>query len=63
VKDQFMLGDQLLVAPMLEKRKTQRTVVLPAGKWKADDGQVFKGGKEYSIEVPISRLPHFERVK
>lgn len=63
VKDQFMLGDQLLVAPMLEKGKSSRTVVLPAGKWQSDDGKLYKGGKEYTIEVPINRLPHFERVE
>ena len=63
VKDQFMLGDQILVAPMLEKGKTQREVKLPKGEWKADDGKKFKGGITYTIDVPLDRLPFFQLVK
>jgi alpha-glucosidase len=57
-----MLGDNLLVAPMLENKPT-RTVVLPAGKWLADDGKSYKGGKSYEISVPLDRLPYFSKVK
>jgi alpha-glucosidase (family GH31 glycosyl hydrolase) len=59
IKDQFMLGDKLIVAPMMEKDRNQRSVVLPEGKWKADDGTTFKGGKSYTIDVPLARLPYF----
>ena len=59
VKDEFMLGDGILVAPMLEAG-TSRTVILPSGAWKADDGQIYQGG-EHFIEVPIDRLPYFEK--
>ena len=60
VKDQFMLGDRILVAPMLVSG-SERTVVLPAGTWKADDGTLLEGGS-YVISVPLDRLPYFERV-
>jgi alpha-glucosidase len=63
VKDQFMLGDQILVAPMLEKGKMQREVKLPIGEWKADDGKKFKGGNSYTIDVPLDRLLYFQLVK
>ncbi len=63
VKDQFMLGDQILVAPMLEKGKTQREVKLPKGEWKADDGKKFKGGSSYTIEITLDRLPYFQFIK
>lgn len=63
IVDQFMLGDNLLVAPMLEKDKTSRNVILPKGKWKADDGKTYNGGKSYLIEVPLDRLPYFEKIK
>jgi alpha-glucosidase (family GH31 glycosyl hydrolase) len=63
IKDQFMLGNEMIVAPMLEKDKSQRIVVLPEGKWKADDGTTFKGGKSYTIDVPLDRLPYFVSVK
>ena len=58
IKDEFMLGDSLLVAPMLSSG-TSRSVVLPAGRWKADDGTEYEGGR-HTIDVPINRLPYFE---
>lgn len=62
VTDQFMLGNNLLVAPMDEKGYS-REVVLPAGNWIADDGKKYKGGKKYTIDVPIERLPYFSKIK
>ncbi len=58
ISNQFMLGETILVAP-LDQKGTSRTVALPKGKWLADDGKVYKGGKTYTIEVPVSRLPYF----
>lgn len=33
--DEFLVGDDLLVAPVLEKGARSRTVVFPPGKWKS----------------------------
>ena len=60
VKDQFMMGDDLLVAPMVAKG-TSRTVRIPKGSWKADDGSVVEGPRDVTLEVPLARLPYFER--
>lgn len=59
IKDQFMLGDEILVTPVLEKGARSRTVVFPEGKWKGDDGSMITGGKTIEIEVPLERLPYF----
>lgn len=59
IMDQFVLGNDLLVAPVVEKGKTQRNVMLPKGKWIADDGKSYKGGKNYLIDVPLDRVPYF----
>ena len=58
IVNQFMLGDKILVAPMLEN-KLSRDVTLPKGKWKADDGKFYRGGMTYKIDVPLDRLPYF----
>lgn len=58
IKDEFMLGDSLLVAPVLSSGNS-RSVVLPAGHWTADDGTGYEGGT-YTIDVPINRLPYFK---
>lgn len=51
-----------LVAPIMSSGNT-RTVKLPKGKWKDDLGKVYKGGKTYTLDVPLSRLPWFVEVK
>ncbi|MDX9880584.1 MAG: glycoside hydrolase family 31 protein [Prolixibacteraceae bacterium] len=59
INDQFMLGDNLMIAPMVRSGNT-REVVLPEGKWKSDDGVIYDGGKTYTIRVSLDRLPYFE---
>jgi len=61
VNDQFMLGETILVAPV-DKKETSRKVLLPKGKWLSDDGKAYKGGANYTIEVPIKRLPYFTKI-
>ena len=61
VVDQFMLGDSLLVAPMLDKG-TSRSVILPSGQWRSLDGGAILEGGTYTIDVPIDILPVFERL-
>jgi alpha-glucosidase len=61
-KDQFMLGDKYLIAPVVTKENT-RTVKLPKGLWKDDLGNIHKGGKNITVDVPLNRLPYFERLR
>jgi alpha-glucosidase (family GH31 glycosyl hydrolase) len=61
VSDQFMMGEDLLVAPVVEKGAKMRKVVLPPGNWTADDGEVYAGPATIEIPAPLSRLPHFVR--
>lgn len=58
VRNQFMLGPDMMVAPMTEPG-TRRDVVLPRGKWLSDDGQVYEGGQTVAIEVALERIPYF----
>ena len=59
--DQFMLGDQFLVAPVLDE-KDYRYVKLPKGKWRDELGNIYDGGKTIKIDAPIERLPYFEKI-
>ena len=63
IKDQFVLGDEIIVAPVVEKGARARSVVLPAGRWKAEDGTLYRGEKTINIDVPLERLPYFRRVQ
>lgn len=59
VKDQCMLGDYIMIAPMLNKGIYKREVLFPKGKWKGDDGKIVEGPDKISIEVPLDRIPYF----
>lgn len=52
VQDQFMMGSQLLVAPMLEKEKWSRNVYVPAGDWQYGETLLHSQGEwmEFSEE-------------
>lgn len=64
VEDAFMLGPNLLVAPMLEQGATQRSVTLPVhpgGWYDWHDGRHFPAGGPVTIDAPLARLPVFVR--
>ena len=60
--DEFLMGEDLLVAPVMEKGATSREVVLPPGKWRDASGVVHAGPARISVDAPLGRLPHFVRV-
>lgn len=58
VIDEFMLGENILVAPVLSPGGS-RKVVLPAGQWISDLGEEIQGGTVITADVPLDRLPYF----
>ena len=63
ITDQFLVGDRLLVAPVLAKGALKRKVVIPQGKWKSFDGQIITGPKTIEVKVLLDDLPYFEKIK
>jgi alpha-glucosidase len=63
VSDQFLLGDNVLIAPFQEEGHGNRTILIPEGVWKNQEGRMIKGPVSIEIEVPIDVLPIFERMK
>jgi alpha-glucosidase (family GH31 glycosyl hydrolase) len=59
---QYMLGDDLLVAPVTEPGVKEWTIYLPAGGWvDAWTGEVFAGPSSIVRRVPIDEIPVFIR--
>lgn len=57
-----MLGDQVLVAPVIVQGQTARDIYLPKGKWAdGNDGSIIHNGPKWimSYEAPLSVLPFF----
>lgn len=53
---QFMLGDDVLVMPVLKKKQTNVNGYLPEGSWiHAWSNKEYLGGKEITIDAPIGQ--------
>lgn len=63
VDDQFLLGPDLLVAPVLHAGVTARDVHLPDGARWTDlrDGRVHEGGRRVRVSSPLGSIPVLAR--
>lgn len=60
--DEFLFGDDLLVAPVLYQGATERDVYLPNGDWfDYWTGRRFGGGQTIHVPVTIESIPLFVR--
>lgn len=59
ITDQFMLGDHILVAPIVEEGATKRRIVFPKGTWRDSNGKKYRGGRTLEIDVTIESIPYF----
>ncbi|CAL8345431.1 unnamed protein product [Lota lota] len=53
IDSQFLIGDDLMVAPVLEPGKQERDIYLPAGRWKSRKGEYFDKGPMYLTDYPV----------
>ncbi len=61
VTDQFLLGEDILVAPILEKGAISRKVYIPEGVWKTTDGITYVGPVVAEIEAKLDEVIILER--
>ena len=62
VTDQFLIGEELLVAPVLEEGAVEREVVLPEGTWyHVFTGEPWTGPMTVTVDAPIGTPPVFSR--
>jgi alpha-glucosidase len=60
--DAFLLGDDLLVAPVLDPGVDRRTVPLPPGRWyDTVTEKAFQGPGPVVVDAPLSRIPVLAR--
>ena len=60
LNDEYLVGESVLVAPVIQQGKTKRMVYLPAGKW-IDfwDKTEYEGQTTILVDAPIDKLPIF----
>ncbi|MQY14891.1 hypothetical protein SRB5_50670 [Streptomyces sp. RB5] len=60
--DAFLLGDDLLVAPVLEEGARTRSVPLPGGRWyDTRDGRSYDGPGRVTVPAPLGEVPVLAR--
>lgn len=61
ISDEFSVGDEVIVAPILKQGETQREVYLPQGVWKDGiDGSLRKGSRWiHNYRVPENKVAYF----
>lgn len=63
IKDQFMYGSELLIAPITAYRQRERDVYLPQGtEWvEQTSGKMYQGGQTVRVPAPLNVIPVFKR--
>lgn len=61
LKDQYMYGSDILVAPIVHEEQYARAVYLPNGAmWtNLHDGKVYEGGQTITVNAPLAQIPVF----
>lgn len=63
IRDEYMLGEDILVAPVLTKGTTKKEVVFPQGLWEDEKGNRYEGRSKQTLPAPLSTLLWFKRAK
>lgn len=61
-ENQFSIGQDIIVAPIVYQGQTRRTIYLPEGVWKDGvDGSLRKGRRKITSQVPLDKVAYFIR--
>lgn len=62
IDQQWMLGDDVLIAPVVTEGATSKQVFFPRGCWqRPETGERYEGPVEEVVAAPIHQLPYFFR--
>lgn len=60
LNDEFMVGDKILVAPIITQGSIKRMVYLPKGEWvNYFTNKIYKGNQFIIVDAPLDTLPLF----
>jgi alpha-D-xyloside xylohydrolase len=60
--DAYLLGDDILVAPVVERGARTKRVLFPPGEWvDAHSGERVAGPRTVEVDAPLERIPYYWR--
>jgi alpha-glucosidase (family GH31 glycosyl hydrolase) len=64
ITDEFAIGDELIVAPILQKGEIQREIYLPKGVWKDMVSGALRKGNVWlhNHKVPLEKVVYFQKM-
>ncbi len=63
IDDQFMFGDHMMVAPVVDEGATQRTLYLPKGLWyEFFTNKTYDGGRKITVDAPIDAVDVYDKI-
>ncbi len=63
INDEFMLGRDILVCPVITKGTRKKAITFPEGVWRDEDGNTYNGSSVIELDTPLEKLLWFRRVK
>jgi mannosyl-oligosaccharide alpha-1,3-glucosidase len=63
MQDQFLIGDSLLVKPVVTEGQTSTNVYIPAGQpwFDYETGEKYSSYSEHTINTPMNKIPVFQK--
>ncbi len=58
---QFMLGADMVVAPVVKYGERKKEVFLPAGIWLGKGNRAYQGPTTLTVNAPLNEIPYFRR--
>ena len=58
---EWMLGPDVLVAPVVTEGAVSRRVLFPPGCWRGASGAIHRGPRSARVRAPLTALPYFTR--
>ena len=63
ITDEFMLGNDILVCPIITKGTFKKEITFPCGVWVDEGGNEYEGNSVLTLETPLNNLTWFRRKK
>ena len=63
ITDELMLGNDILICPVITKGTTEKEITFPYGKWQDENGNIYEGRSKQILKTPLSKLLWFRRIK